>query len=113
MLLQHFHSASLFRFHSHFLIRCLGIWGIGIALTLGTLPLATAATDCSVVTEISQPECESLLQLYQSTDGANWKKNEGWHVTNTPCSWYGITCENNGVIKIRLFGREQSQWHYS
>ena len=47
-----------------------------------------AETDCTAVTEISQVECESLLQLYHSTDGSRWKDNEGWNVTNTPCSWY-------------------------
>ena len=61
-----------------------------------------AETDCSAVTEISQVECESLLQLYHSTSGIDWHNNDGWNVTNTPCSWYGIICENNSVVKIRL-----------
>ncbi len=56
---------------------------------------AYAATDCSTVTKISQVECESLLQLYDSTDGANWINNDGWNVTNIPCSWTGITCNDN------------------
>jgi Leucine-rich repeat (LRR) protein/PKD repeat protein len=77
---------------------------VGIALTLATLSVAQAATDCNAVTEISKVECESLLQLYHSTDGANWANNEGWNVTNTPCSWKGITCANNGVTKIYLSG---------
>jgi hypothetical protein len=55
------------------------------------------------VTEISPAECESLLELYNSTDGANWTNNEGWNVTDTPCSWKGIACENNGVTKISLY----------
>jgi len=72
-----------------------------LALMLG--PLTThAATDCNAVTEIAKVECESLLQLYHSTDGANWDYNDGWNVTNTPCSWYGVTCENGGVIEINL-----------
>ncbi|EDN66391.1 receptor-like protein kinase [Beggiatoa sp. PS] len=69
-----------------------------------------AATDCTAVTEISQIECESLLQLYHSTAGANWKNNEGWNVTNTPCSWHGITCENNSVMAIRLAGTSPSPY---
>jgi len=75
---------------------------VGIALTLATVSVAQAATDCNAVTEISKVECESLLQLYHSTDGANWTNNAGWNVTNTPCSWKGISCANNGVTKIDL-----------
>ena len=59
-------------------------------------------TNCNAVTQISQVECESLLELYHSTNGAEWKNNEGWNVTNTPCSWHGVTCENGGVTEISL-----------
>ncbi|HHB91679.1 MAG TPA: hypothetical protein ENK59_00510 [Thioploca sp.] len=67
---------------------------------LGITTIAQAATDCNQVTEIPPAECESLLELYHSTNGDNWGDNEGWNETNTPCSWYGITCENNGVVEI-------------
>jgi Leucine-rich repeat (LRR) protein len=73
---------------------------VGSILHLGATSVTQAATDCNAVTEISPAECESLLELYHSTDGANWKNNEGWNVTNTPCSWYGIRCENYGVTEI-------------
>jgi hypothetical protein len=69
---------------------------------MGISPIIQAATDCNAVTEISKGECESLLELYNSTDGANWKNNSGWNVTNTPCSWHGITCASGGVSKIFL-----------
>ena len=82
--------------------RCIGLSVVGIALNLGAVSIVQAATDCSVVTEISPAECESLLELYNSTDGANWGNNEGWNVTDTPCSWYGVTCLNGGVSKIDL-----------
>ncbi len=72
-----------------------------LGLLLGSLN-TPAATDYNAVTEISKMECESLLQLYHSTDGANWEDNDGWNVTNTPCSWEGISCANNGVSSIRL-----------
>ncbi|RKZ39154.1 MAG: hypothetical protein DRQ41_10985 [Gammaproteobacteria bacterium] len=82
--------------------RCIGLSVVGIALNLGAVSIVQAATDCSVVTEISPAECESLLELYNSTDGVNWGNNEGWNVTDTPCSWYGVTCLNGGVSKIDL-----------
>ncbi|MDM8567880.1 leucine-rich repeat domain-containing protein, partial [Candidatus Halobeggiatoa sp. HSG11] len=53
-----------------------------------------AATDCSKVTEIPQIECEALVALYNSTDGANWTDSatNNWNQTDKPCSWTGITC---------------------
>jgi hypothetical protein len=75
---------------------------VGSALHLGATSVTQAATDCNAVTEISPAECESLLELYHSTNGANWENNGGWNETNTPCSWYGITCENNGVVGINF-----------
>ena len=74
---------------------------LGLGLLLGGLN-TQAATDCNAVTEISTVECESLLELYHSTNGAQWENNDGWNVTNTPCRWYGVTCENGGVTAISL-----------
>jgi Leucine-rich repeat (LRR) protein len=74
---------------------------LGLAL-LFILPLGQAATDCAVVTEIPTVECEALIALYDSTDGENWKRNTGWNVTNTPCSWRGITCDGGHVTVITL-----------
>jgi len=78
------------------------LWFVVLALNLGFVPVTQAATDCNAVTEISPAECKSLLELYHSTDGANWINNEGWNVTHTPCFWYGITCENGSVTDIFL-----------
>jgi len=74
----------------------------------GNIPPNQVGTDCNAVTEISTIECQSLLELYNSTDGANWTNNEGWNLTNTPCSWYGVTCENRGVTKLSLFDNQLS-----
>ncbi|WP_069471119.1 hypothetical protein [Candidatus Marithrix sp. Canyon 246] len=73
-----------------------------LILMMAISPIIQAATDCDAVTEISKGECESLLELYNSTDGANWKDNTSWNVTNTPCSWYGVSCSNGDVSKIDL-----------
>ena len=38
-------------------------------------PISTSAQttfDCGEVDEIPQAECEALVALYNSTDGANW-----------------------------------------
>jgi Leucine-rich repeat (LRR) protein len=54
-----------------------------------------AATDCNAVTEIPVSECQSLLEFYNSTGGTKWKNKTGWNETNTPCSWFGVTCSGD------------------
>jgi len=76
---------------------------LGLGLLSGGMS-SQAATDCNAVTEISPIECESLLELYHSTNGAEWVNNEGWNVTNTPCGWYHVTCKDGGVTEIDLGG---------
>ena len=59
--------------------------------------------DCAVVTKIPSTECEILIDLYNSTGGANWQRNAGWNVTNMPCSWYGVSCSGGHVSGLDLF----------
>jgi Leucine-rich repeat (LRR) protein len=58
--------------------------------------------NCKSVTEIPKKECKALIALYNSTDGENWIDNTGWNVTNTPCSWYGVTCQGGHVTSLSL-----------
>lgn len=53
-----------------------------------------AFTSCADVTEIPQAECQALVDLYNSTNGPGWTSKTGWLQTNTPCSWYNVTCNN-------------------
>ena len=71
-----------------------------ISVNICNLGIVQAATNCDVVTEIPSAECKALLELYNGTNGSNWRKNEGWNKTNTPCNWHGIACKNKGVIEI-------------
>jgi len=70
---------------------------------LDAAPLAQAATDCAAVTEIPSTECEALVALYESTNGANWKYQKGWNVTNTPCSWDRVSCDGGHVSALELY----------
>jgi len=74
------------------------------------LPVAQAATDCAAVTEIPTMECEALVALYNSTDGANWSHKTGWNLTNTPCStpWYGVECAGGHVSRLYLYYNQLS-----
>jgi Leucine-rich repeat (LRR) protein len=61
-------------------------------------------TTCSKVTGISSTECNALVALYDSTNGANWNnKLGGWKAINTPCDWQGVTCSGGHVTQIALW----------
>ena len=48
---------------------------------------------------------ESLIALYDATDGANWEDNAGWLSDSDECNWYGVTCNGSGnVTKLELDG---------
>ena len=71
-------------------------------LLFALTPFSWGATDCNAVTEISKTECQALLDLYNSTDGPNWSNKSGWNETDTPCSWFGITCNNGRLTDLFL-----------
>ena len=54
------------------------------------------------VTEIPCAECEALVALYSSSNGPGWTNKSGWLQTNTPCSWYGVTCNSGHVSALSL-----------
>lgn len=72
--------------------------GTAEALSEGITP----AFSCANVTEIPRSECEALVALYNSTDGSNWTNRGGWLASDTPCSWYGTTCDAGHVTELRL-----------
>ncbi|MEM7538398.1 MAG: leucine-rich repeat domain-containing protein [Chloroflexota bacterium] len=51
--------------------------------------------DCASVRSIPVHECKALVALYTSTNGDQWRHNDGWLETSTPCDWYGVTCAAN------------------
>lgn len=69
---------------------------------------ALTTFDCSTVTEIPKIQCEALVAFYNATDGDNWSDNTDWLVTNTPCSWHGITCAAGNVTNLRLMNHQLS-----
>ncbi|EDN71519.1 VCBS [Beggiatoa sp. PS] len=58
--------------------------------------------DCLTQTEIPPSECETLVTLYRNTNGLDWTDSpqNNWNITNTPCSWTGIICQDGHVIQI-------------
>jgi uncharacterized repeat protein (TIGR01451 family) len=57
---------------------------------------------CSVQTDIPEAECDTLVALYNQTNGATWldSTTNNWTQTTTPCSWTGVTCSGGQVTQI-------------
>ena len=59
--------------------------------------------DCSTVTDVSQIECEALVALYGSTNGAGWTNNTNWLQSTTVSNWFGIyVLDDSGVTELDL-----------
>jgi Leucine-rich repeat (LRR) protein len=80
---------------------------VGLAALYFWLPFAQT-TDCTIQTQIDETECHALVDLYTSTNGASWKHKSGWSVTNTPCNWYGVSCRDGYVTKLKLYYNQLS-----
>ncbi|MBP7213126.1 MAG: leucine-rich repeat domain-containing protein, partial [Anaerolineaceae bacterium] len=59
--------------------------------------------DCSTVTDVPQIECEALVALYGSTNGAGWMYNSGWLQSTTVSTWHGVTVEMGRVTRVNLY----------
>ncbi len=70
-------------------------------------PFANPETNCSTVSGIPQSECETLVALYNNTNGPIWNDSPDnkWNQTNTPCSWIGVECSGKSVHKIDRSGK--------
>jgi len=66
--------------------------------------LAASAAFCDGVTEIPKVECEALVALYYSTNGANWSYGSEWLQALAPCGWGGVSCSQGHVQKLELNG---------
>ena len=68
-------------------------------------PIYTAPallTFCDGVSEIPAKECNALVALYNSTNGANWTDNTNWLSTTTPCTWHFVACGAGHVLHLYL-----------
>jgi len=61
-----------------------------------------ADIDCETVTAIPQNECDTLVEIYNATNGPDWtdRVTNNWNITNNPCTWTGITCTDEHVTRI-------------
>lgn len=59
--------------------------------------------DCSTVTDVPQQECEILVTLFNSTNGAGWCKISNWLTGTLVDSWGGVTVTNGHVTELNLY----------
>ena len=48
-------------------------------------------------------EREALVDLYDSTNGAGWSRNDNW-LNGDPCdnNWFGVTCDDTKSYVTQL-----------
>lgn len=52
---------------------------------------------------IPPTERQALLDLYQSTNGATWRRSQNWNgAPGTECTWKGVTCDVAGTHVVAL-----------
>ncbi len=69
---------------------------------------AQAAYDCAASEGLPQAECEALVAIYNATGGDHWIVQTGWLQTATPCTWYGVTCEDGRVTRLEMINNAVS-----
>ena len=74
---------------------------VGVCLSAG---VAHAQVDCSATgtTGVPQIECEALMALYVSADGASWTDNSNWDTGSAVSTWFGMTVSGGRVTGLSL-----------
>ena len=71
-------------------------------------PTQTSAEDAfgaaSSVDSIKHRERQALGDMYRRTNGAKWRRRDGWMSSKSYCEWYGVTCleKDFGVAFVDL-----------
>ena len=64
-------------------------------------PTPAPTGPCGGNNVIPNAECQALVKLYNSTNGANWTVKSGW-LSGNPCTWEGVDCAGANVAEIEL-----------
>jgi len=90
----------------------ISVWLIGIVLTVGIIPSVSAETDCNAtqcdtngencqrVSLMPVEQCETLLAIYQNTDGPNWWKS--WNTTSNEPRDFVESSDDGNVVALNL-----------
>lgn len=58
--------------------------------------------DCATVTDVPQVDCEALVTLYNSTNGAGWVDRNNWLTGAEVGNWYGVYAQYGRVTALLL-----------
>ncbi len=67
---------------------------------------APVSFDCVNTLGVAKEECEALVSLYNSTNGAAWADHTNWLEQPKVCTWFGVECGDEGVTGLRLGGNQ-------
>jgi len=70
----------------------------------GLYEKAFAAVDCSdtVTTGVPALECQALMALYNSTNGASWTTKTNWNTASAVSTWYGVTVLSGHIRTLSI-----------
>src|SRR4051794_34147368 len=71
---------------------------------LSCVAFALYANISALYAQVNVQDSLALVQLYDSTDGPNWNRQDNWLTKSPVSTWYGITVTNGGVTEILLGG---------
>lgn len=66
------------------------------------LTLACQMLPRAVESAVSSTERAALMDLYTSTNGADWLERGGWGSAADPCTWHGLGCIGGNLTSVDL-----------
>lgn len=93
---------TLLRFGAAFILLVVSAGWRAAPRALAAPPLQSDFT-CADVDEVPTAECEALVAF--APRAASDLEELNWFATNTPCSWFGVMCENGHITELDLRGK--------
>jgi len=69
-------------------------------LTIERNPITLEVTPVVDTCGVSEAEKQALIDLYNSTDGANWTNNTNWLTDAPVCDWSGVTVVDGRLVTL-------------
>jgi hypothetical protein len=57
---------------------------------------------CADARDVSEAECQVLVDAFANLGGAGWLDTRGWLDTDYPCFWKGVRCDAAGIDRLLL-----------
>jgi len=73
-------------------------------------PLCSVGTfNCSTVIDVTQDQCNALVDLYNSTDGPHWTDSNGWEQSPYVSNWTGVILDTGAMGSKQVIGLDLHQ----